>query len=102
MEIEQRPPLGLPKKKQPKVLGGRLAELKFQRTKSSSTSTLYINSTVSTPDVDELLWWYVIPLLLFRHFFNIIILHSKLFVKITQQTILAQPQNNYYYYFILY
>lgn len=40
--------------------GGRLAQIAnqegdFNRTKSSSTSTLYINSTVSTPDVDELL-----------------------------------------------
>merc|ERR1712137_829062 len=46
-------------KKKP-IRGGRLAQLQtngdeFNRTKSSSTSTLYINSTVSTPDVDELL-----------------------------------------------
>merc|ERR1712137_1157224 len=49
---------GLVKKKK-KRLGGRIAQLagegEYNRTKSSSTSTLFINSTVSTPDVDELL-----------------------------------------------
>jgi len=50
-------PLHLPmKKKEPRKLGGRLAQIKeYNRTKSSSTSTLYIDSTVSTPNVDELL-----------------------------------------------
>lgn len=43
-------------KKKPLKLGGRLGHLKsYHRTKSNSTSTLYVNSTVSTPDVDELL-----------------------------------------------
>lgn len=55
-----------PAKKKP-MRGGRLAQLQKdgeQRTKSSSTSTLYINSTVSTPDVDELLRWYNIFLII--------------------------------------
>jgi len=49
-----------PSKKKKPIRGGRLAQLTkegsdFNRTKSSSTSTMFINSTVSTPDVDELL-----------------------------------------------
>lgn len=46
------------KKRTPKV-GGRLAQIntELKRTKSSSTSTIYISGTVSTPDVDELLQW---------------------------------------------
>mmetsp|Transcript_22672 Transcript_22672/g.89691 ORF Transcript_22672/g.89691 Transcript_22672/m.89691 type:complete len:278 (+) Transcript_22672:50-883(+) len=46
----------LPKRK-PKKLRGRVSELSEDqvRHKSNSTSTLYVNSTVSQPDIDQLL-----------------------------------------------
>jgi hypothetical protein len=45
-----------------------LAEIKeYNRTKSSSTSTLFIDSTVTTPNVDELLRWWVPVHIHFQH-----------------------------------
>eukprot|EP00168_Porphyra_purpurea_P004587 TRINITY_DN15597_c0_g1_i1.p1 TRINITY_DN15597_c0_g1~~TRINITY_DN15597_c0_g1_i1.p1 ORF type:complete len:289 (+),score=67.17 TRINITY_DN15597_c0_g1_i1:28-867(+) len=56
----------LPKRK-PKKLRGRVSELTAEpvRHKSNSTSTLFVNSTVSQPDLDQLL--RCVALKLFRH-----------------------------------
>ncbi|ELR19603.1 uncharacterized protein ACA1_198130 [Acanthamoeba castellanii str. Neff] len=41
------------------ALPRHLQTLHFRREKSNSTSSLYVNSTISAPNLDQVLWWYV-------------------------------------------
>lgn len=40
------------------ALPRHLQTLHFRREKSNSTSSLYVNSTISAPNLDQVLWWY--------------------------------------------
>jgi hypothetical protein len=49
-----------PPKRGTQPINRHLQALQFRREKSNSTSSLYVNSTISAPNLDQVLWWYVL------------------------------------------